>query len=211
MPTLRATAALLLTLAGLARGDGKVTLFPAEVEEGRPATLRVGWVHAGEACGLLALEASVGSLTVTLAPPRDTGALVIAPGEDEVVTVDVAPVGSAASPPGAGLRAEPCRVLRQVVPGETVALEVPLAPAGAGPLEVRVTARFVPLGGVPRWVRGATHVWSPPPGDMRLTLTRWLRPAFGPAEEVLVRTDALAGLAPAEERHLVRVPVVKRP
>lgn len=238
-----ASLALVLALAPAARAQGVVVVHPAEVDEGRPVTLRVGWVHKGDqARALLSLVARGGAEPVTWSGVVERDALFLAPLADEALTLDLeatedlGPVARAPAPPVVGqLGGVPCRILRLVEPGETVAVELPLVPS-AGPLEVQVTVETLtfpepgPLGAVTLYVPGGTQRWAPgesadepdpdagpelgPPGarggrrvDVAVHLTRWSPRAIGPSPEVLVRKDALAAIAPARQQLAAQVTV----
>jgi hypothetical protein len=179
--TVRATLALAILLLGAqatARAQD-VQVDPREVDEGRPVTLRVAWIHSGtDPAGLLALEVRatrVGRETASASHsgPSHREALWLDGLADEALTLEVEAreeLGAQARAPRppltAGLRGEPSVVLRQVVPGESVGLTLEVLPLG-DTVDLEVVVRHVTLrpdllpAGARLYVQGPTHVWRP--------------------------------------------------
>lgn len=180
---MRATLAIVIVivLGALTTARAQdVQVDPREVDEGRPVTLRVAWVHSGtDPAGLLALEVRATraplarTASATLPGPSHRDALWLDGLSDEALTLEVEAhedLGAQARAPRppltAGLRGEPSVVLRQVVPGESVGLTLEVVPLGET-LDVEVVVRHVPLrpdllpAGARLYVHGPTHVWRP--------------------------------------------------
>ncbi len=166
----------LVALPELVRADGAVQVTPDEVDEGRPVTLHVAWIHSGvDPAGLLALEAQVVGASERVAHPGPSlrEALWLDPLSGDAVTLDLeahetlGAQARAPRPPVTGqLAGAPAVVLRQVVPGESLALPTPALP-GAGALELEVRVRRValraggPLTPADVLVPGPTWSWRP--------------------------------------------------
>lgn len=178
---MRATFAIVIVLGALAasaRGQ-EVQVEPREVDEGRPVTLRVAWVHSGtDPAGLLAFEvratrAGRATASASLAGPSHREALWLDGLSDEALTLDLEAqedLGAQARAPRppitTGLRGEPSVVLRQVVPGESVGLTLEVLPL-LDTVDLEVVVRHVPLrpdllpAGTRLYVQGPTHLWRP--------------------------------------------------
>lgn len=159
-----------LALASTARGQ--VSVEPTGLDEGRPATVRVTWVHEGADPALVR--------RLVIAWPG--GERVVEAARDErVVWVDDDALaltlevpdrpgveGRAPRPPVvARLEGEPAVVFRQVVPGESLIAAVDLVPLRD--VELTVTAELHPLrsdalpAGARLRVPGPALTWRPRP------------------------------------------------
>lgn len=168
----------LVALPEQARADGAVQVTPDEVDEGRPVTLHVAWIHSGsDPAGLLAFEAQVVGASERVAHPGPSlrEALWLDPLSGDAVTLDLeahetlGAQARAPRPPVTGqLAGTPVTILRQVVPGESLALSLAVVP-GAVAVEVAVRVRRLPLradgplAGAQVLVPGPTWAWRPGP------------------------------------------------
>lgn len=177
---MRAPLAIVIVLGALATVRAQdVQVDPCEVDEGRPVTLRVAWIHSGtDPAGLLALEVRATRVGREIASashggPSHRDALWLDGLADEALTLEVEAhedLGAQARAPrpplSAGLRGEPSVVLRQVVPGESVGLTLEVLPL-LDTVDLEVVVRHVPLrpdllpAGARLYVQGPTHVWRP--------------------------------------------------
>jgi len=167
----------LALLAGLAATSaGQELVSPAEVDEGRPVTIRVTWTQpAGGASALItSLVATVGDARASLPAPKELQVVALAPLSPDLVSLELVAeeeLGAAARAPRPPVRAalagEPWRLVRQLVPDERLVLEVPLVPVAGEPLAVTLAAELVhldPARGGPSLadcrVRGPARSWT---------------------------------------------------
>ncbi len=215
----------LALLAGLAaRSAGQGLVSPAEVDEGRPVTIRVTWTQptGGAPALITSLVATVGDARASLPAPEELQVVALAPLSPDLLSLELVAeeeLGAAARAPRPPVRAalagEPWRLVRQLVPDERLVLEVPLVPVAGEPLAVTLAAEVVhldPARGGPSLadcrVRGAAQAWTAgaPGGPAGEEDPLGLRPdvdGAGPGASTAVRVSLVrwvpAGPGPAIE------------
>ncbi|MCO5171689.1 MAG: hypothetical protein M9894_35750 [Planctomycetes bacterium] len=211
----RCLLALALVLAPAARGqEGGASAEPATLDEGRPTTVRVTWVHGRDTPALVRRLVVRGAGSERVVEAAREERFVWLADEALALTLEAHddPGVEARAPRGpvtARVEGEPGTVLRQVVAGESLIATIDVVPRGEA-VELALVADLVALrsdvlpAGARLLVPGATHTWRPgapadddPPEGGPLPDPRALLPPPPPPDP-----DPL-GLAPAAPHEVV--------